>query len=210
MAQPLRGCLTRKRAPGRNAGLLPRAGRPYCGEEAQRSPRKAAHRAAHPAACLVPRLAARLTQDPARQARERCWQRHAAAIGPGSRLRPHPPGVLVCCSSLTPLHQSPVPVSLLAPGSFPWSAPSRLSGDPPVDAGDLLDEAPPERVLQVEQLPERPMEVVRHVADLLVESVRGVSQDSPRRPPVKSTAKCSLHAGHVTVARVCPSELILR
>ncbi len=206
MAQPLRGCLTRKRAPGRNAGLLPRAGRRYCEAGAQRPPRKAAHLAAH----LASLLAARLVQGPARRARERCWQRHAAAIGPGSRLRPHPPGVLVCCSSLTPLHQSPVPVSLLAPGTFPWSATSRLSGDPPVDAGDLLDEAPPERVLQVEQLPERPMEVVRHVTDLLVEPVRRVSQDSPRRPPVKSTAKCSLHAGHVTVARVCPSELILR
>ena len=59
-------------------------------------------------------------------------------------------------------------------------------------------------VLHVEDVVERPVEVVGHVRHLLVDAVGGVRHDSPRRPPERSTAKRCWHCGQVTAARVWP------
>ena len=76
-----------------------------------------------------------------------------------------------------------------------------------VDRRDLVDEALPVRVLEREDLVERPVEVVGHVRDLLVEPFGCVRQDPPRRSPAISTVNSWLHAGQVTAAWLMPSWL---
>lgn len=81
----------------------------------------------------------------------------------------------------------------------------------PGQTGCLCDVREPFRVLQIEQLVQRPVEVVGEVSDFLVEQVGRVRHDSPGRPPpARSTAKFSWQDGQVTAALVCPSALILR
>src|SRR5437899_7050177 len=79
-----------------------------------------------------------------------------------------------------------------------------------VDPLDLPHEALPQGVLEVEDLVERPVEVIGDVRDLAVEAVGRVRHDSPRRPPATSTENSCLHAGQVTAARVWPSWLTRR
>jgi len=79
-----------------------------------------------------------------------------------------------------------------------------------VDPADLADEPAAKRVLHVEEILERPVEVVGHVRNLGVELVGCVRHDSPRRPPATSTENPWLHAGQVTAALVWPSWLIRR
>ena len=57
---------------------------------------------------------------------------------------------------------------------------------------------------------ERPVKVVGHVRHLLIDPVRGVRHDSPRRPPARSAVKRWEHSGQVTAIRVWPSALIRR
>src|SRR4051794_34558022 len=74
-----------------------------------------------------------------------------------------------------------------------------------VDSADLLDEPPANRMLEVEDLFERPVEVVGDVRDLLEELVGRVRHDSPGASPDRSTVNWCWQAGHETSACVCPS-----
>src|SRR5262249_11705108 len=98
--------------------------------------------------------------------------------------------------------------SLRRQGHIAGSPPS-LAG-PGVDPGDLGGVPEPVGVFQVEDLVQRPMEVVSEVRDLLVQPVGRVRHDSPRRPPARSMSNPLPHLGQVTAARVCPSLLIRR
>ena len=82
---------------------------------------------------------------------------------------------------------------------------SLLFGQAPVDPRDLIDEAVPVRVLQVEDLVHGPVKVVGDVRDLLEEAVGRVRQDSPGEAPPISTLNSWRQAGHVTEARDVPS-----
>ena len=77
---------------------------------------------------------------------------------------------------------------------------SLLFGQAPVDPRDLVDEAVPVRVLQVEDLVHGPVKVIGDVRDLLEEAVGRVRQNSPGRSPATSTSKSAPHEGHVTAA----------
>ncbi len=57
-------------------------------------------------------------------------------------------------------------------------------------------------VFEVEHGVELPVQVIREIADLLVEDVGSARHDSPRRLPATSTAKSLLQCGHVTRACV--------
>ncbi len=116
----------------------------------------------------------------------------ARGSGPGS----DGPGRLSPSASRLPLSQDSSPIS--------------DSPLPLVEPGDLLDVPLSFAVFQIEQFVERPVEVISEVRDLLVEALGRVRHDSPRRPPARSTAKCSWQEGQVTAARVCPSALIRR
>src|SRR4051812_15144331 len=61
-------------------------------------------------------------------------------------------------------------------------SPFRKTG---VDAGDLLHVPETLRMLEVEDVVVRPVEVVGDVRDLLVDPVSRVRHDSPRRPPAR-------------------------
>src|SRR5690606_20888482 len=74
----------------------------------------------------------------------------------------------------------------------------------------LLYEPPAHGVLEIEDVVQRPVEVVGHVRDLLVQAVGVGGHDPPRRSPATSTVNSCLHDGQVTAARVCPSELMRR
>src|SRR5512139_2030450 len=88
---------------------------------------------------------------------------------------------------------------------------SLLLGQALVDPADLLDEAQPQGVLEVEDRVHRPVEVIGDVRDLLEQAVGRVRHDSPRRcSPATSTVKAWLQAGQVTWAWVWPSWLIRR
>ncbi|WP_399422117.1 AMP-binding protein [Streptomyces sp. WAC05292] len=68
----------------------------------------------------------------------------------------------------------------------------------------------PVRVLQVEDRVQVPVEVVGEVRGLLLEHVRRVRHDSPRRLPASSTSNAPSQCGQETAARVWPSALIRR
>ena len=75
-----------------------------------------------------------------------------------------------------------------------------------VDRRDLLDEALAVAVLELEDLAERPVEVVGDEGYLLVQVIEGVAS----YPPISavSTWNVWLHSGHVTVIWLDP--LVLR
>jgi hypothetical protein len=58
---------------------------------------------------------------------------------------------------------------------------ARVGREAGVDLLDLADERAPERVLEVEDLLKRPVEVISHVRHLLEQGLRAVRQDSPGR-----------------------------
>jgi len=79
-----------------------------------------------------------------------------------------------------------------------------------IDFCDLAGKALALAMLQIEQIVERPMEVISDVRDLFVKAFGRVRRYSPRRPPATSTANSCSQFGQVTAARVCPSWLIRR
>src|SRR4051794_21715896 len=85
-----------------------------------------------------------------------------------------------------------------------------LLGQAAVDAADLVDELTAKWMLEVEDLVERPMEVIGHVRDLLVGASDRVRKDPPGQPPPMSTENSCWQAGHATAARVVPSWLMRR
>lgn len=87
---------------------------------------------------------------------------------------------------------------------------SVLLVQPAIDRRDLADEALPVGVLELEDLVERPVQVVGDVRDLLVEAVGRVRQDPPRRSPAISTVNSCRQAGQATAAWVVPSWLMRR
>ena len=96
------------------------------------------------------------------------------------------------------------------PSKRPHSLRLLLFREAPIDAGDFLDDALADRMLEIENLFERPVQVIRHVRDLLEEAVGRVRHNPPRRPPAMSTVNWCLQSGQVTAACVCPSWLIRR
>ena len=76
---------------------------------------------------------------------------------------------------------------------------------PIVDRRDLLNEALTGRMIEIEQVIKRPMKVVCHVRDLLIQTVSRVRQNPPEAPPATSTVKVCSHDGHCTFACVWPS-----
>ena len=85
-----------------------------------------------------------------------------------------------------------------------------LLGQAAVDTRDLVDEAPAIGMLEIEDLLEPPVEVVGDVRGLLVELVRPVRQDPPRRSPAISTLNSWLQAGQLTATWLVPSWLTRR
>jgi hypothetical protein len=81
----------------------------------------------------------------------------------------------------------------------------RLAGLP-IDLRDLLDEALPVAVLQVQDLVQRPVEVVCQEGYLLEEIIEGVAYDSPR--PAGSISNVSWQCGQVALTLVAPSLLM--
>src|SRR2546423_9582013 len=66
-------------------------------------------------------------------------------------------------------------------------------------------------MLEVEDVGQWPMEVVRDVRRLLEQLLSAVRQDSPGgRPPEMSTANSCEQAGQATATRVCPSAFTRR
>src|SRR4051812_14423310 len=65
-------------------------------------------------------------------------------------------------------------------------------------------------MLEIDDLLERPVEVVRHVGDLLEQALWIERHDPPRPSPVTSTSKSLPQDGQLTAARVCPSWLTRR
>jgi len=82
---------------------------------------------------------------------------------------------------------------------------------PRVDAPDLRDEPLPVRVLEVEDLGQGPVEVVRDVRDLLEHPLGPVRRYSPGadRPEMSTPNSCP-QLGQATAARVWPSALTRR
>ena len=80
------------------------------------------------------------------------------------------------------------------------SAGSALHGF--VDLGDLSDEALAHRVLEIEDVVERPVEVVGDVRDLLEQPSGRVRQDPPGASPARSTENSCPQLGQVTAASV--------
>ena len=78
-----------------------------------------------------------------------------------------------------------------------------------VDAADLLDPAAPIVVLQLQNLRERPMEVVGDEGYLLLELLEGVAYDPPSSLRT-STSNSEEHDGHTAATRLCPFSLIRR
>src|SRR5512139_3910620 len=88
---------------------------------------------------------------------------------------------------------------------------SLLLGQALVDPADLLDEAQPQGVLEVEDRVHRPVEVIGDVRDLLEQAVGRVRHDSPRRcSHATSPGNAWLYAGQVTDSCVWPSALMRR
>ena len=68
----------------------------------------------------------------------------------------------------------------------------------------------PVGMLQLEDLLERPVEVVRHVRDLLEETVGRVRHDPPGRSPPRSIVTSARQDGQVTEISALPSWLMRR
>src|SRR6185369_3429888 len=127
----------------------------------------------------------------------------AMRAGSGARrgCRPRPPRARP---------PGPRPIRQRRPRSNPRPAARRVvataNGGPsgsrllraPIEKVDRLDEPPPGRVLEVEELFERPVEVIGHVRDLVEEPITRVRHDSPGPPPARSIVKSCLQDGQVT------------
>lgn len=74
----------------------------------------------------------------------------------------------------------------------------------------MLDELLAQRVLEVEDVGQGPVEVVGDVRDLLEQALGRVRQNPPWPLPATSTVNSFSHVGHVTSACVWPSWLTLR
>src|SRR5829696_6167383 len=74
-----------------------------------------------------------------------------------------------------------------------------------VDLADLVDDPGAQRMLHVEDLLERPVEVVGNVRDLFEQTVGRVRHDPPDGSPAMSTVNSVEQCGHVTAAWLCPS-----
>lgn len=79
-----------------------------------------------------------------------------------------------------------------------------------VDAADLFNPAAAVAVLELQDLFERPVEVVGDEGYLLVELRQGVARYSPAGPNWTSTSKRFEQAGHVACTRLCPLSLMRR
>lgn len=79
---------------------------------------------------------------------------------------------------------------------------------PAVDVRDLIDPPPPLCVLELENVVERPVKVVREIGYLLVQAFRGVAYDPPNS--TKSTSCFDWQSGQVTTSVVFPSSLMRR
>jgi hypothetical protein len=79
---------------------------------------------------------------------------------------------------------------------------------PPVDPGDLIHPLLTVAVFQIEDVLQRPVEVIGQVGYLLVQAVKGVAYD----PPIsaRSTSCLVWQAGQVTVMMLLPCSLICR
>lgn len=65
-------------------------------------------------------------------------------------------------------------------------------------------------VLHLQNVVERPVEMVRDISYLLVELVQGVAYDPPEKAVPISTSKLCLQDGQVTLIIEVPSSLIFR
>ncbi len=83
------------------------------------------------------------------------------------------------------------------------------AADLPVDLANLLDPAATVRVLQPQDILQRPVKMVRDVGYLLVEAFQGVAYDSPM-PATVSTSNLCPHSGQETVISVLAFSLIRR
>lgn len=77
-----------------------------------------------------------------------------------------------------------------------------------VNVSNLLRPPPPVMVLHFQDVPERPVEVVRYVSYLLVQLLEGVASYSPGLP--KSTSNLWLHSGQVVATLLLPFSLMRR
>ena len=85
-----------------------------------------------------------------------------------------------------------------------------LSGfvEPPIDVGDLRYPLLAFGVFELQQLIQRPVEVIGQVGYLLVQAIEGVAYNPPSS--ARSTSCFVWHAGQVTVMVVLPSSLMRR
>jgi len=85
-----------------------------------------------------------------------------------------------------------------------------LSGfvEPPIDVGDLRYPLLAFGVFELQQLIQRPVEVIGQVGYLLVQAIEGVAYNPPNS--ARSTSCFVWHAGQVTVKVVLPSSLMRR
>jgi hypothetical protein len=84
----------------------------------------------------------------------------------------------------------------------------RLLTQAPIDRADLLHPAAPVAVLQLQDVAERPVEVVRNEGYLLVELIEGVACYPPAG--VTSTSKFVPQLGQVAGTRLWPFSLMRR
>jgi len=80
----------------------------------------------------------------------------------------------------------------------------------PVDGADLLGPVAAIAVLQLEDVRERPVEVVGDEGYLLVELFEGVANNSPGASDSRSSSKRVAHDGHVAATRVWAFSLMRR
>ena len=76
-----------------------------------------------------------------------------------------------------------------------------------VDFGNLLYPPPPLRMLQIEDIVQRPVEMIGNVGYLLMQAFEGVAYDTPPSR-ARSTSISLLQCGQATTRVVLPVSLI--